>query len=122
MRLAEGRSKSVGFHAPKGRMVFAPGLEGGHNFGSRWGNATFLYMPHFAVVIPCESALPCRAGKKRGDESPPPKWGGMRTRIAGIWGMPLSGPMRGRSRLHLSLREGSENAPLAAALTEGRRT
>ena len=100
----------MGFHAPKGRMVFAPGLEGGvgHNFGSRYGEAAFLYMPHSAVVIPCESARPCRTGKKGGDESDPKKWGGMRTRIAGIWGMPLSGPMAGRSRPYLSLREGLE--------------
>ena len=37
----------------------------------------------------------CRTGEKEGDESDPPQsGGGMWTRIAGIWGMPLSGPMR----------------------------
>ena len=90
----------MGFHAPKGRMVFAPGLEGGvgHDSGSRYGEAAFLYMTHSTVVINRESARPCRTKRKRrGRERPPPpppkKWGAMRTRIAGIWGMPLSGPM-----------------------------
>ena len=70
----------MGFHAPKDRMVFAPGLEGGvgHNFGSRYGEASFLYMPHSAVVIPCESARPLPTREKGGDESDPPqKRGGM---------------------------------------------
>ena len=61
-------------------MVFAPGLEGGvgHNFGSRYGEAAFLYMPHYAVVIPCESARPLPTREKGGDESDPPqKRGGM---------------------------------------------
>ena len=40
----------------------------------------------------------------------------MRTRIDGIWGMPLSGPMTGRSRPHLSLREGLEKPPFPLAL------
>ena len=39
--------------------------------------ATFRYLSHSAVVIPCESARPWRTGEKEGDESdPPPKWGG----------------------------------------------
>ena len=67
----------------------------GHDSGSRWGNAIFYYLSHFAVVICCESAPPCRTGEKRGDESDPPKkWGAMRTRIAALRGVPLSGPMR----------------------------
>ena len=40
----------------------------------------------------------------------------MRTWIDGIWGMPLSGPMTGRSRPHLSLREGLEQPPFPLAL------
>ena len=42
----------------------------------------------------------------------------------GLSYIPLSGPMRGRSRPHLSLREGSETmaAPREGALKEGRRT
>ena len=77
-------------------MVLAPPSEGGvgHDSGSRWGIATFLYLSHSAVFIPCESLPPCRTGKKEGDESDPPqKRGGMRSRIAGVWGTPLSGPM-----------------------------
>ena len=55
-------------------MVLAPGLQGGvgHDSGSRWGIATFRYLSHSAVVIPYESAPPCRTGKKEGDESDPP--------------------------------------------------
>ena len=97
MRPAESGVNPVVFRAPKDRMVLAPPSAGGvgHDSGSRWGIATFLYLTHSSVVIPCESAPPCRTAKKEGDESDPPqKRGGMRTRIAGIWGMPLSGPMR----------------------------
>ena len=45
------------FGVPKDRMGFAPGFQGsvGQNFGSRWDKALFLYLSHFAVVIPCES-------------------------------------------------------------------
>ena len=37
----------------------------------------FTYLSHTAVVIPCESARPCRTGE-RGTRAPPPpqKWGG----------------------------------------------
>ena len=60
---------------PQRPIQDAAGLEGGvrHDFGSRWGNAPFLYMTHSAVVIHFESARPCRAGKKGGDESDPSK-------------------------------------------------
>ncbi len=60
-------------------MVFAPGLEGGvgQNFGSRYGEAAFPYVPYSAVVIRCESAPTLRTREKGGDESdPPPKAGG----------------------------------------------
>ena len=40
----------------------------------------------------------------------------MRPRIAGICGMPLSVSPWGRSRPHLSLREGSEKPPFPLAL------
>ena len=51
-------------------------------------------------------------GRKAGDVSDPPQNRGvMRSRIDGIWNMPLSRPPWGRSRPHLSLREGSETAP-----------
>ena len=68
------------FIATGGRMVFATGLEGGvwQDSGSRCGEAAFRYMPHSAVVIPCESARPLPTREKGGDESDPPqKRGGM---------------------------------------------
>ena len=71
-------------------------LEGGvfQDFSLRSTTATFVYLPHFAVVIPCESARPLRTREKGGDESDPPqKRGGMRTRIAARCSTPLSGPM-----------------------------
>ena len=55
-------------------------------------------------------------GRKAGDVSDPPlNRGVMRSRIDGIWNMPLSRPPWGRSRPHLSLREGSETAPRSGA-------
>ncbi len=63
-----------------GRMLNGTGLEGGvyQNFRLRCTTTTFLYLSHSALVIPCESARPCRAGEKGGDESdPPPNRGGM---------------------------------------------
>ena len=72
--------KSLDFHATKDRMVFATGLQGGvwQDSGSRCGIATFLYLTHSSVLIPCESAPPCRTGEKGEDESDPPqKVGGM---------------------------------------------
>ena len=74
-------------------------------------------MPHSAVVIRFESAwIASDAGKVQDESDPPKNRGVMRTRIAGIWGMPLSGPMTGRSRPHLSLREGLEQPPFPLAL------
>ena len=97
MRSAERGVNPTVFRAPECRMVLAPPSEGGvgHDSGSRWGTATFRYLSHSAVFITSESAPPCRTGKKEGDESDPPqKRGGMRTRIAALRGVPLSGPMR----------------------------
>ena len=56
------------------------GLEGGvlQDFRLRYTTTTFLYMPHSAVVIPCESARTLTTREKGGDESDPPqKRGGM---------------------------------------------
>ena len=79
MRLAEKAINPVLFHATNDRMVFATGLQGGvwQDSGSRCGIATFLYLTHSSVLIPCESAPPCRTGEKGEDESDPPqkKWG-----------------------------------------------
>ena len=71
--------KSVGFHAPKDRMVFAPRSEGGWGTIPAQGGAT----PHSAICLillwlSFVNRTPlCRTGEKEGDESdPPPKWGG----------------------------------------------
>ena len=106
--------KSVGFHAPKDRMVFAPRSEGGvgHDSGSRWGNATFRYLPYSAVVVLCESDPTVPNGRKRGGrERPPQKVGGHADTDSWHLGHASIRPHAGRSRLYLSLREGSEPAP-----------
>ena len=55
---------------------------------------------------------PLRTREKGGDVSDPPKNRGvMRSRTDGICGMPLYRPPWGRSRPHLSLREGLEKPP-----------
>jgi hypothetical protein len=60
----------------------------------------------------------CGRGRKAGDVSDPPQNRGvMRSRTDGICGMPLYRPPWGRSRPHLSLREGSET-PLFLALDD----
>ena len=67
------------FGVPKDRMFFAPRSEGGmgQNFGSRCGEADFLYLSHSTLVIPCESDPPVPNGRKRGGrERPPQKSGG----------------------------------------------
>ena len=81
-----------------------------------WCSTTVChYLSHSAVVITCESARLCRTREKGGDESdPPPKAGGHVTPIAALCSTPLSRPPWGRSRPHLSLREGSEQPPGAA--------
>ena len=55
--------------------------------------------------------------KKAGTRAPPPKKvvGWHVTPIAVLSHLPLSGPMRGRSRPYLSLREGSEQPPGGSA-------
>ena len=61
------------------RMLNGTPSEGGVQESlKRCSTTAFRYLSHSAVVIPCESARPCRTGKKGGDESdPPPKRGGM---------------------------------------------
>ena len=88
--------------------------EGGvrHGCNEQCGEAAFLYIPHSAVVSRSETALPLRTREKGGDVSDPPKNRGvMRSRTDGICGMPLYRPPWGRSRPHLSLREGLEKPP-----------
>ena len=54
----------------------------------------------------------CGRGRKAGDGSDPPQNRGvMRSLTDGICGMPLFRPPWGRSRPHLSLREGLEKPP-----------
>ena len=66
-------------------------------------------MTQFAVVSRSETALPLRTREKGGDVSDPPKNRGvMRSFVEVGCDIPLLGPMTGRSRPHLSLREGSE--------------
>ena len=50
---------------------------------------------------------------------PPKNRGVMRSRTDGIWNMPLYRPPWGRSRPHLSLREGLEKPPFPLALHRG---
>ena len=59
------------FHVTEGRMDHVTGSEGGvlHDFWLRFTTATFVYLPHSAVVIYSEKALPrpraaCRAGTR----------------------------------------------------------
>ena len=72
--------KSLDFHATKDRMVFATGLQGWvwQDSGSRCGIATFLYLTHSSVLIPCESAPPRAEREKKGRTraTPPKKSGG----------------------------------------------
>ena len=108
------------FTAPKDRWYHAPPSEGGvgHGFWLRCTTAVFVYLTHSAVVSQFESAILRPKGRMmaRTRATPPQNRGVMRTRIDGIWGMPLSGPMTGRSRPHLSLREGLEKPPFPLAL------
>ena len=58
----------------------------------------------------------CGRGRKAGDVSDPPQNRGvMRSLIAVACGIPLLGPMTGRSRPHLSLREGLGTAAMGGA-------
>ena len=66
-------------------------------------------MPHSAVVIRCESARTLRTREKGWDESDPPQNRGvMRSQKEVRFGTLFSARLTGRSRPHLSLREGSE--------------
>ena len=79
--------------------------------------ATLVYMTHYAVVIRFEAASTFRTREKGGGrERPPQKQGGHAARYRCIGDMPLYRPPWGRSRPHLSLREGSETAPFPLAL------
>ena len=105
-----GCSKGI-FGAPKDRMLKAPPTKGGvgHDLDKRRGISLFPYLSHSAVFVfySSDSPVPIQ-GNRGGRERPPPKAGGHVAPIAARCDTPLSGPMRGRSRPHLSLREGPE--------------
>ena len=99
-------------------MVNGTRSEGGvfQELLKRYSTTTFSYLSHSAVVIPCESARPLTTREKGGDESdPPPKPGGHVTLDSGaVFHASIPAPW-GRSRPHLSLREGSEQPPRSGA-------
>ena len=82
-------------------------------FGLRSTTATFVYMTHSAVVIRFETALSLRprGACREGRERPPPKQGGHAVPHRWRLHTPLYRPPWGRSRPHLSLREGLEKPP-----------
>ena len=124
MRSDERGSKSVGFHVTGDRWCHVTASEGGvfHGFSLRSTTASFVYLPHSAVVSHFKKALPRpRAACRSGTRATPPKSGGAcgpkkRCAVA----HPFSALMTGRSRPHLSLREGSEQAPFPLALDRSR--
>ena len=96
------------------------GLEGGvfQDFSLRSTTAVFVYLTHSPVASQFENALLRPRGRMRGRTraTPPPKWGVMRSRKAMRLCSALSDRMTGRSRPHLSLREGLEKPPFPLAL------
>ena len=96
MRSAEREPKSVSFGGTNDRMVRGTRSEGGvfHDLPVRCSNATFRYISHSAVVIPCESPPAVPNGRKRGGREPPQKWGGMWPRQVAFVPCPYLGPMR----------------------------
>ena len=94
-------------------MLNATGLEGGSGRIPAQGVAKPL---SFISLIPLwlsNNTRPARAAreKRRGRERPPPKPGGHVTLDSGTEWHTAIRPMRGRSRPHLSLREGLEQPP-----------
>ena len=87
----------------------------------RCSTAAFPYLSNSAVVIHRESARSCRTRKKGGDESAPPQTGGHVALDSRAVFHASIRPHGGRSRPHLSLREGLEQPP-EGALKEGTRT
>ena len=99
---------------PQGTAWFLPQAQRGvrHDSDKKCGKAAFLYLSHSAVVINFESALTLQTRENEKDESDPPQTRGvMRSQKEMRFGIPFLARMTGRSRPHLSLREGSETAP-----------
>ena len=100
------------------RMLYVTRSEGGvsHDSAQRCHNSILPYLSHSAVIIPCESDSPVPNQEKRGGrERPPPKVGGHVTPDSGAESHASIRPHAGRSRPHLSLREGSEQPPRRGA-------
>ena len=102
-------------------MGFVTGLQGGvsHNFDRRCHNSILPYLSHSSVVIPCESAPPCRTAEKEGDESDPPqKSGGHVTPDSGAESHASIRPMRVALVLIYPCGK-ARKAPPGGALKEG---
>ena len=102
------------FYATGDRWYHATASEGGvwHDFFLRSTTATFVYLTHSPVVSQFENAILRPKGRMMaGTRAPPPKWGVMRSQKEVLCGTLFSARMTGRSRPHLSLREGSEQPP-----------
>ena len=77
--------------------------------------SSICLIPLWLAALERRGSLTTREGEK--DESDPPQTGGdLRPKVESRYGVPLLGPMTGRSRPHLSLREGSEQPPFPLAL------
>ena len=90
-------------------MFNGTGLEGGvfQDFSLRSTTATFVYLPHSAVVSKSKTALlRPRAACRAGTRATPPQTGGSCDPASGTqFHTAITAPW-GRSRPHLSLREG----------------
>ena len=102
------------FHATEDHWYHATQLEGGvAGFRLKiWRSRFPLYASIPLWLSPVNRPAMSHEKKKAVPRATPPQNRGvMRTRIAPLCGIPLSGPMTGRSRPHLSLREGLEQPP-----------
>ena len=88
------------FVVPKDRMLNAPDSEGGlgQKTGTMRDTSTFSYLFHSAVFVFYSSDSPVPIQGNRGGRERPPRKAGGHVAPRRLWDMPLSGPMRGRSR------------------------
>ena len=80
----------------------------GHGFWLRCTTASFVYLTHSAVVSEFVNAIMRPRGRMMAGTraTPPQKWGVMRSQKEVLCGTLFSARLTGRSRPHLSLREG----------------
>ena len=110
MRSDERGPKTVSFYATGERWYHATASEGGvwHDFSLRCTTAVFVYLTHSAVVSQLQRAILRPKGRMMArTRATPPKTGGScgpkkRCFVAHSF----SARLTGRSRPHLSLREG----------------